>query len=137
MLKSPILKIPSEFYITMKPRENKTDHTFNFDREVICNNQNFHGKVVYFSYERYFRKISLHGGQYCNQLLSDQEQPGTKLVVLVKSYEFNINGKLLLRSPLGEKYYLCKIVSQYWDNIFIDTSCDYATKIADICCSIL
>ena len=36
MLKSPVLKIPSEFYITMKPTENKTDHTFNFDREVIC-----------------------------------------------------------------------------------------------------
>lgn len=74
-------------------------------------NQNFHGKVLYFSYERYCPKINLHGGQYCNQLLSDQEQPGTKLVVLVKSYEFNVNGKLLLRSPLGDKYYLCNIVS--------------------------
>ena len=50
-------------------------------------NQKLHVKVVQFTNECHYRKISLHGAQYCQELLSDREEADTALVALVKCYE--------------------------------------------------
>ena len=50
-------------------------------------NQKLHGKVVQFTSKCHCRKISLHGAQYCQELVSDREEADTALVALVNYYE--------------------------------------------------
>ena len=94
--------------------------------------------MIYFSNESHRRKISADGTQYCVTFFTDHEEADTKLVTLVKGYEYGNNEKLLVLSSPGDiDITVLFMLHCSGSNIFLDTGHNDARKIIDTSCPVL
>ena len=133
VIKSPNVKIPSEFFNFLKNRDNKTMLLDLIEQALIEDKSKLKDGIIFYSNRDYCRMISVVGNHIIDDLASDHEEADTKLVALVKASHLPSSHCVMVRSPSGYIDILVLFLS-HDDGIcvLIDNGTGNARKIIDI-----
>ena len=132
VIKSPNMKIPSDFSNFLKNGDNKTMLLDLIDQALIEDKSKLKDRIIFHSNRDYCRMISVVDNHIIDDLASDHEEADTKLVALVKASDLPSSHSVMVRSPSGDIAILALFLLHDGIRVLIDNDTGNARKIIDI-----
>ena len=132
VIKSPNMKIPSDFSNFLKNGDNKTMLLNLIEMALIEDKNKLKDRILFYSNRDHCRMISVDENHLINNLSSDHEEADTKLVALVKA-SIPTSHSVMIRSPSGDVDILVLfLLHADGTRVLIDNGTGNARKIIDI-----